>query len=744
MGCLITFSLQAQKKWDGGAGTMNWQDDANWFPDGIPLASEDVLLDNSLFPGDYRVLLPAGNWSAMVHAITILPSSAVIILELPQGNKANPGLSVTAGISLHPQALLINASGATAGSGITVAGPLRILNGGTYIHRTSRANASIIDRLQVDSATEKGLFEFDVPGTAGYTVSLTGNTFGSLSFRASAAGGLKSYSGSGSGTLTVRGELRVDSGVQLTSTLTADIVLAGNLVIGGRLNLNPSTSGSTARSLRFTGRSVLLGSGQLNMNGNFRKVEVAGAASLTLDRDLSLAQASHAMTVRGELAVGTRSVNGSGSFILHDSAILRIGDPDGILRSGNLGNIRTGLRQFSTKAVYVYEGPVRQQTGDGLPDTVSALGIYNEYGLDLTRGILVRDSLLLTLGRIHSSSSATLMLASPVIRSPVNAYGRTDEGHEGSFITGPLGLHLLPDVQMTAPVGSDTVFAPVRLRNREKDMEALTLTYMREQAPGAAPGIPGLSEREHWTLEKPLLSSVELGISLRPWSFGTDPLSRPAIAARATEWSVLPGSGASPGHRWLTGDIPVKDIRAIAPALVQGTIVLPVSLVYFRARELPEGIQLSWEGEEMGKSLYYRILRSRDGLDFREIARLYSSGRTRTGHQWLDKDPLATGYYQLVMVCEGKETGGRIIRMERSRVSARIFPNPSSNRLNIFFPGTRSGYEVAIVSLSGNVCKKFVCYTAMSQVGVGDLNRGIYLVRFTDANRSFTLPFFKD
>jgi len=50
----------------------------------------------------------------------------------------------------------------------------------------------LIDRIVQTVGTEKGIFEFDVPGTAGYTVSLTGNTFGSLSFRAAAAGASKS------------------------------------------------------------------------------------------------------------------------------------------------------------------------------------------------------------------------------------------------------------------------------------------------------------------------------------------------------------------------------------------------------------------------------------------------------------------------------------------------------------------------------------------------------------------------
>lgn len=723
---------------------MHWNDDANWYPDGVPPSSEDVVLDHSFVVGDYNVLLPSGNLSTTVHTLTILPSAGLITLEIPRGNTANPGFSVTAGISLHRNAVLINASGASAGSGLSVTGPLRILQGGRYIHRTTRSNASIIDRLEVDAATEKGIFEFDVPGTAGYTVSLTGNIFGSLHFRAAAAGGAKSYSGSGSGTLTIRGDLRVDTGVQLTSTLTADIVLGGGLMLEGRLNLSPSTAGSVARSLRFAGRSALQGAGLLTMNGNFRTVEVAKGASLTLERDLSLGQASQALVLRGELDAANRSVHGPGIFTLHDSATLRIGDPEGILRAGNSGNIRTAVRQYSARGIYIYQGSVRQQTGDGLPDTVSALGIQNEQGLDLTRGLWVRDSLLLGLGRIHSYPTATLALANSLIRSPRNAYGGADEGHEGSYVTGPLKLLLLPDIQMVAPVGADTVFAPLRFRNREQVMDTLTLSYLQEPPPGRTPDIPGLSDREHWKLDRPLTSLAELGISLRPWSLGPDSLFRPAMAVQTSGWSLLNGLGNGAGYRWFQGDSLVRDIRAIAPVQVRENILLPLGFLDVSVRDLQEGIQISWEAEEMGKTLYYRILRSGNGLRFTEIGRLHSSGRSRASHRWLDSAPLPLGYYRVIMIYEGREILGRIIRKELFGRSARVFPNPASDQLNIFFPGARSGYEVQIVSLSGNVCKKFVCHTAMSQVRVGDLNRGIYLVRITDKNGLVTLPFFKD
>ena len=39
----------AEKSWDGGAGTANWHDAANWSPDGIPVETDAVVI-GAAFP----------------------------------------------------------------------------------------------------------------------------------------------------------------------------------------------------------------------------------------------------------------------------------------------------------------------------------------------------------------------------------------------------------------------------------------------------------------------------------------------------------------------------------------------------------------------------------------------------------------------------------------------------------------------------------------------------------------------
>ena len=199
---LASWTASGQWKWDGEAGDSSWTTPANWFPDGVPASGDDVLLDNSLLNKDYEVRLPAGAISISLDSLILQPGAGKVIrLVIPSTNKAAPALSITGpgeSLRIEAGAVLINASGAASGEPLQPAGWLRISDGGRYIHATPRANARLIDRLSTEPGTSTGIFEFDVPGTSGYTVSLTGNTFGSVVFRSKAAGGLKSYSGSGS------------------------------------------------------------------------------------------------------------------------------------------------------------------------------------------------------------------------------------------------------------------------------------------------------------------------------------------------------------------------------------------------------------------------------------------------------------------------------------------------------------------------------------------------------------------
>ncbi len=251
--CLLSFA-NAQKKWTGLANDGLWNNPANWLNNELPLETDMVLLDNSFFAESYTVQLPTT--LVKVKYLTITPLQGYKIeLILPPANTLDSALMVTGkgySIVLNDGAVFKNQSEAPKGYGLYMGDSLRINDGAQYIHNTKRSNANIVKFLSRAPGTEHGIFEFDVPGTTGYTPSLTGRTFGTLVFSATAV--RRTYSCTGSNLLTVRGDLLLNGDVTLSLGFSSDIVIKGNVVQkGGTLNLDNVTKTINTSTTKIAG-----------------------------------------------------------------------------------------------------------------------------------------------------------------------------------------------------------------------------------------------------------------------------------------------------------------------------------------------------------------------------------------------------------------------------------------------------------------------------------------------------------
>src|SRR5688500_5226931 len=149
----------AQRKWVGGQGT-SWDNPLNWEPAGLPVMTDEILLDNSQQTGDYVVILPVT--AVTVTSIAIHPAAAKMIrLILPVGNLASPALtliSTTDALIVNKGGLFQNASGLSSGQSLRITGKVRINNGGTYIHNTRSAHANdVVAKLSTEDGTEEGV-----------------------------------------------------------------------------------------------------------------------------------------------------------------------------------------------------------------------------------------------------------------------------------------------------------------------------------------------------------------------------------------------------------------------------------------------------------------------------------------------------------------------------------------------------------------------------------------------------------
>lgn len=293
--------------WDGGASTSNWNDAANWTGDALPTTGTIVQIDNSHVPGSYSISLPTGNIRTAVYRLIIQPTAGnTITLTLPSENTygatddaglvAGDKTAATDDIILGSGAVLVNASGASAGNGIQVNslsnGTIRIENGAKYIHKSDRATGGIVPCLSTSGGTETGVFEFDVPGTGSFTLSLASRNYGSLTLSRSSGSG--SYLASGAN-LTIRGSFTVNPRVTFTNDMTGTLQLAGNLTSNGSKLILPA---DLAVSFNGAASQVITGAESITFDG---AATVASTATVRLAANTSL-EVKGALTNQGTAA----------------------------------------------------------------------------------------------------------------------------------------------------------------------------------------------------------------------------------------------------------------------------------------------------------------------------------------------------------------------------------------------------------------------------------------------------------
>jgi hypothetical protein len=237
--CFQGMMLQAQKKWKGSVDNK-WSTAANWEPAGIPGGTDDVVLDNVFLTENYNVILP--DEPVSIHTLIIEPAPGKQVeLTLPVSNLSSPAfhaLGTGNVIILRSGSIFRNSSGINNGQSILLNGSIRIEDGGKYIHNTRSSHAAeLVAKLASGAGTEKGVFEFDVPGGA-YPVSLSNRTFGKLVFSAFASGGSQTYNASGSNTLTIRDDFQMNNGVQLNIDFLGDFIVQNDFIQkGGVFNI---------------------------------------------------------------------------------------------------------------------------------------------------------------------------------------------------------------------------------------------------------------------------------------------------------------------------------------------------------------------------------------------------------------------------------------------------------------------------------------------------------------------------
>jgi uncharacterized repeat protein (TIGR02543 family) len=326
---IANFALNATAMWKGAGDGTSWADPANWNGGVAPGENDEVVFDHTFVTSSYSVMLPSSSATITVKRLGISPSAGrTITLELPASNTADPGIRVGDGFEVSEDlvlgsgAVLRNASGASAGHGIELdsTGTVRINNGARYVHATTRPANGLARGLLAVPGTDRGVFEYDVPGASPFSVEAAGKNYGSLTLKRTQ--GAATYTMTGSAALRVRGNLALETGVTLVSSMTDSLRIGGNLSNHGTLLTIPALQplvfdGAAPESLSGAGGVRILSAGTIRSGSSLavRSTALTVDGSLTVDGTLQLDPGGQAL--------------GSGTYSYHPTTGRLVFNPAG-------------------------------------------------------------------------------------------------------------------------------------------------------------------------------------------------------------------------------------------------------------------------------------------------------------------------------------------------------------------------------------------------------------------------------
>ena len=753
LGIMLCLSASAigQKKWDGEGLDSLWSNGRNWFPDGIPSPTDDVIIDNERVSGGYKILLPSGLMAVNIHSLSILPGPGnAIVVDLPSSNIASTALTISStGIALRigKSGIFINNSGASSGNPILLNGSFSIENGGRYVHRTQRGNATIVSRLLLEPSNYQGVFEFDVPGNAGYTLSVSGRQFGTL-LLSSASAGKKTYTGSGVSGLRIYGDLEVGDSSSFISSINNNILIGNNLSVKGTLSLNPSLADANNRDLQFNGDSSSIAiTGNWSLGNNFNQVLVSrGRLQLKSNAILNNANASWKIASSAYMMFGIFSVAGAASLVADSASTLVFGATEGVSTDRSIGNIRIENLLFHPKANYVFNGEGTQQTGGRFPTSAASIAVNKPSGLlTLSSSLQVSDSLLLERGNIMTDSNKILTFSGSKIQASSNA-----------FIAGPFRHWANSAKDLHFPVGKATYFAPVILSKKNTVPTEFQVEYhaIGHTFPDSAKAFPvrSVSNREYWMIKKifpsdSLPSQDILRLKLVPNS-ASNIIGQPLlvrIAAGAVNWELLP----------LYADNPIPNTVASAPTILKSGIYTLGSM--FPSALSKEGLELSqherngftrlrWTTDIDETVAQYVLEKSKGNDPYLAMDSIPSKKKTGKTSYSLDLRSISIRGNFIRLRTEdkkGRTVYSNIIYIRPANETIHIYPNPSSQFIKIG-PLYEPKATVLLLNPTGQTIQARSWINGNQlEMDISPLSPGKYCLLLNTEGKKMVFPFIK-
>ncbi len=745
-------SAEAQtKKWDGEGGDGAWNNAKNWFPDGVPSLINIVELDHSLVSGVYTVYLPDGSMPVEAFSISIDGNNAdTIKLIIPETNTVSPSINLyntLISISIKNAAVLINRSGATAGNTFQMAGNFKIGNGGVYLHQTIRGTASIASKLVIDSSSSFGNFEMDVPGTAGYILSLSGRNYGTLTLNASRSGGKRSYSGSGNNPLNILGNLHIMKGASFITTLNGNIQLYGSFENEGSVQLNPTSSDTIDRSIFFKGTlSTFSNKGNLSCNVFLKKISIDSNAHLQLNTDFQVLQNSLRFELKGKLICNNFFIGGMGKFVSNKGAWISTSSATVLSSDLNEGNIRCAQLEINSKTGFSFTGEITQHTGNAFPDSISAISIHkNSNMVILDKALQVMDSLVLLKGILKSDSTHILLFSGKNIKSK-NAFLPDDTTYDG-YVSGAMEYVASQNDSLYFPIGSDTSFSPCII--------TATSNGKYHASFDASDHLPQISLKfnkktnDHWHLYKQSPSDTSLineKISLFTGNILLNQRENPVLIFNNkidSNWKNKTTYPFIPHERFLRS-VSIGILDGVYAIATQIAAALSNDRIELSKNELQGITGLKWQTNMTDNQIKFMVERCNTLNSFQKLPSL-SDQIIKKGNEYIvplpNKD--ASGFFRVSATVFDRNVISNIVYIE-NKDEVKPFPNPAFDQLNIPMDHRTGIEQITLMDMMGKKYDLKMNWDGLTaQIQVSHLAAGTYFIILHEDVKTKTWKFIK-
>lgn len=358
--------------------------------------------------------------------------------------------------------LVINGTWLNSGGTWTTTGTWAVNAGGTYIHNTSSGISTPLNQVTLDPASS---FIYRGNSATQPAISMSGRTYGNLSFDCSS--GSYAVTPSGAGTLTVNGDFTIASCVTYSTLQTGAMTFVGNFTNNGTLTNSTGTQVYT-----FAGSGKTIGGASPS---SFETFNIGAAASVTAASPVTLLS-GFTGTISGSFAAaaaitnsGTMNVNGT--FRLDQGGAVT-GNPLVYGAGSTLGYAGTSPQTTGNIEFPVASGPVNLTVNNTSGVTLHASRTVT--GLNLTAGALATGGNILTIASGGTISRTT------------------------GVVTGILQRTVASTGTYVFDVGTPGAYSPVSLNVTAGTFPStMRVETVAETLPGLA---PARSVSRHWRL----------------------------------------------------------------------------------------------------------------------------------------------------------------------------------------------------------------------------------------------------